>query len=135
MTFTSGGEEPAQREPVCNCGPRALVNDASLPGGLRRQMYRWPSLTQPPAPLTPILWLCGPRPWPLFATTKGFNENFSPAESCLPHSSSLLHLCSCLRLRQADGEGTHISGLHSLHPRSLPQQGLLSEGGPQEMTV
>lgn len=44
-----------------------------------------------------------------YATTKGLNETFNPTESCLPPSFPLLHLCPCLRLRRADGEGTHIS--------------------------
>lgn len=32
--------ETSQHGPVFNCGPRVLVNDRSLPGGLRRENNR-----------------------------------------------------------------------------------------------
>lgn len=97
-----------QRELAFNRGPRVL---------LRREMYRWPSLTEPLARPTQVF---GSAVLGLLCTRK--KDLLSPVY----HSLLLLHLCCLLRLRLADGEGTHISRLRSLPPRSLPEQELLS---------
>lgn len=60
---TSGGDKPAWT--CIQLWSQGPCYWPSLPGGLRRENYRRPSLTKPPAQFNPILLLCSLGTWAL----------------------------------------------------------------------
>lgn len=69
-----------------------LVNDSILPAGLRREMYRWPSVTKPLAQFKPTLRLYSLRAWALLLPQKDIMRISAPRN---PVCHTVSHFSTC----------------------------------------